>query len=1038
MAYVVGTANGATATATTATTIATTLPPHIADDLLLVCATDSSGANSHTVSVASGWTQIVEEKSQGVCQSWFYKKAASSSETAPTMNAGGSSVGWVWTTMVVRGQDLSTAIHGSADGNWASVNTSDNPALTTTEDGCLLLYSFSADQDSYMRLADNSAIELGKGIASGCVQVVAYRQQHAQGAVPTVTMYTTTTSEGGTKAVIAVKPVSSTARAPFCAAGVTPVRWYGNFGTQHDGTTTWVAPNSANGIFDDATDTTKIGGIALSRVGSGASPSVTIASPLNMRSWGLISQFNLQESTAGKWCGLTHGITSTDFDGKIFSVQHAVQVTSGARFGTEGMIVVFNDSGGNWAAFTLGTQASYVASQLYTTMIACGTGKATVYDSSGTLDWTDITKISYLMHRQGSSTSSNPYEIQNAVLLDAAVITGGSVDSPASFSVLPYALNQWGLTYHADLQGARQIQGKAKAQIGDGSTATYFDSSGSSFEYPAIWSKSPTSIAYQRYWNALADAVELRIKAASGDTINLAAGVFATTTSQPLVVDSTSSLSATYSFSGESLLGSTITDSAGLTWASATFKSGGTVTIAGGGDMTNCTIASTSSANAALAITANGSTLDGCTIDGTGAAYALELGTGVKEITIANTTITDGSTDKAHTLKTAATVTAGSFVTGDHYEIKTVGTTDFTLIGASANTIGVRFTATGAGSGTGDAYVAVKITISGTTSLAESDVTSAGAVVWVAAPSPTLDATVLSGSRVVLYNDTTAAELDNTAPAGTLWSKVITSGASSGDALTLHVFKEGYEEFSTSFIYAGIDNTLLVSQSVHASVASLRTELGITDYTTITEFALDITGTVEIDADDADGSTTKARLAIWYNGVLTTENGARYLRGAISVLSTAAIRINTSVLDLKIENISVTYGLNFTDTERRLYRDDGAAIYAPASAPGSIQNDYSGVPDTVTTSDQSLNLATAEQAIDNKLSSISSGVWTYVVTGSTTAVQMMRGFAAMLLGKVSGAGTGAETFRDIADTKDVATFMVDSSGNRTAVTRDLT
>ncbi len=219
----------------------------------------------------------------------------------------------------------------------------------------------------------------------------------------------------------------------------------------------------------------------------------------------------------------------------------------------------------------------------------------------------------------------------------------------------------------------------------------------------------------------------------------------------------------------------------------------------------------------------------------------------------------------------------------------------------------------------------------------------------IAAPSPTLGATVLSGSRVVLYNDTTAAELDNTAPAGTSWSKVITSGASSGDTLTLHVFKEGYEEFSTSFIYAGTDNTLLVTQAVHAAIASLRTELGITDYTTITEFTLDITGTVEIDADDADGNTMKARLAIWYNGVLTTENGARYLRGAISVLSTAAIRINVSVLDLLVANVSVTYGLNFTDTDRRLYRSDGTPIYAAASAAGSIQNDYSGVPDTVET-----------------------------------------------------------------------------------------
>lgn len=48
-------------------------------------------------------------------------------------------------------------------------------------------------------------------------------------------------------------------------------------------------------------------------------------------------------------------------------------------------------------------------------------------------------------------------------------------------------------------------------------------------------------------------------------------------------------------------------------------------------------------------------------------------------------------------------VTAGSFVTGKAYTITTLGTTNFTLIGASANTVGVTFVATGAGSGTGTA-----------------------------------------------------------------------------------------------------------------------------------------------------------------------------------------------------------------------------------------------------------------------------------------------------------------------------------------------
>jgi hypothetical protein len=48
-------------------------------------------------------------------------------------------------------------------------------------------------------------------------------------------------------------------------------------------------------------------------------------------------------------------------------------------------------------------------------------------------------------------------------------------------------------------------------------------------------------------------------------------------------------------------------------------------------------------------------------------------------------------------------VTAGSFVVGKQYTITALGTTNFTLIGAELNKVGVRFTATGVGSGTGEA-----------------------------------------------------------------------------------------------------------------------------------------------------------------------------------------------------------------------------------------------------------------------------------------------------------------------------------------------
>ncbi len=65
---------------------------------------------------------------------------------------------------------------------------------------------------------------------------------------------------------------------------------------------------------------------------------------------------------------------------------------------------------------------------------------------------------------------------------------------------------------------------------------------------------------------------------------------------------------------------------------------------------------------------------------------------------------TNVTIQETYKIITASTISAGSFVVDSDYQIKTVGTTDFTAIGAASNTVGVQFTATGVGSGTGDAY----------------------------------------------------------------------------------------------------------------------------------------------------------------------------------------------------------------------------------------------------------------------------------------------------------------------------------------------
>ncbi|MFA5772897.1 MAG: NYN domain-containing protein, partial [Thermoplasmata archaeon] len=74
------------------------------------------------------------------------------------------------------------------------------------------------------------------------------------------------------------------------------------------------------------------------------------------------------------------------------------------------------------------------------------------------------------------------------------------------------------------------------------------------------------------------------------------------------------------------------------------------------------------------------------------------------EVLYSNTTGYWNTANGAYALNDLGSAqTAGAFNIGTSYTIKTVGTTDFTLIGAASNTVGVVFTATGVGAGTGTA-----------------------------------------------------------------------------------------------------------------------------------------------------------------------------------------------------------------------------------------------------------------------------------------------------------------------------------------------
>ena len=154
---------------------------------------------------------------------------------------------------------------------------------------------------------------------------------------------------------------------------------------------------------------------------------------------------------------------------------------------------------------------------------------------------------------------------------------------------------------------------------------------------------------------------------------------------------------------------------------------------------------------------------------GSGSGTALQTYLIGSTFTCANigTTLGNGTAFRI-TNTTAQLVTSGAFIVTATYIIQSIGTTDFTLIGAASNTIGLSFVASGAGVGTGKAYRVNSLGLS-------------GSVVLPVAPtivSPTISGAVMSTmASSVLTSGTAVASTSGTAILFTgipSWAKRIT------------------------------------------------------------------------------------------------------------------------------------------------------------------------------------------------------------------------------------------------------------------------
>lgn len=198
---------------------------------------------------------------------------------------------------------------------------------------------------------------------------------------------------------------------------------------------------------------------------------------------------------------------------------------------------------------------------------------------------------------------------------------------------------------------------------------------------------------------------------------------------------------------------------------------------------------------------------------------------------------------------------------------------------------------------------------------------------------------IVAGSRLQVYNVTTASEVVNEVVAGTSYSANYNEGTgySSGDTvrvrLTCQSGTTACDWFSQNTVATSSGWNVVADQQTLTVYANL----GV-DGSTVTEYSLDGTN-IQVDANDLDGTSTKKRLVAWYYYAGTTEAGIRNFFEGIMLEDSANAKIQTAIIDLTVDNTS-SLQLRMSDTDFRLYRDDGSTwIEYPSSGGYGIDTD---------------------------------------------------------------------------------------------------
>jgi hypothetical protein len=359
--------------------------------------------------------------------------------------------------------------------------------------------------------------------------------------------------------------------------------------------------------------------------------------------------------------------------------------------------------------------------------------------TAGTLTTTDVRGYGWWM--SGSGAMTGQMLLGSVWKMGTTTIAGGTSAEPVAIEGLEFALTKGKTRWSAIRNGANQLLCLQAVQFGNGGTNPIFlDLDSTAIEFPSKRNATKKLVNY----NGPDDAIGFSYYAGASDTIKHRASVISSPSKYHWRIHESSSASATYDFSGLSIIG------AGDVQLRA-------VTTFSGMSFTNCPTIATNSAvingctfkdsKAICATLGDMDNISNCTFTSSGTGHAIEVGGSASTITFTGNTFTgyaagNGSTGNEAIYVNIASGTVTINIAGGGFtpSIRTAGATVNVVSGAT-----VTFTGLPAGTDI------VILTAGTTTILDQVDQHPSTSYAWGYSGTPTVDVGFLKPGYVPLY-----------------------------------------------------------------------------------------------------------------------------------------------------------------------------------------------------------------------------------------------------------------------------------------------